>query len=411
MRDVIIIGAGQAGLGLSYCLTQQGVDHVILEKGDIGRAWREDRWDSFCRVTPNWTITLPGAEYAGEDPGGFMDRDDFVRHLEAWAKSFDAPIQTHTEVLSVAKTDAGFKLETSTGPLEAQCVVLACATYQQPRVPGFAAALDPGIQQVHAAGYRSPAALPPGGMLVVGSGQSGCQIADELNRAGRKTVLAVGDTGRLPRRYRGRDCIDWQNDIGLLDRTPDMLDSPAHRFRGDPHLSGARGGHTLSLHILQADGVTLLGRIEDVHGGKTLALKDTLVASMASADAFAQNFFKMVDAYIAENDITAPPPAPSDFDGEPPPNAVVNNGPAEYDLAAEGITTVIWATGFQYDFSWVKPLPLDQFGYPETTSDGATAVPGLYCMGLNWAPKRKSGIIYGVAEDAKRLAQQLAKSR
>ena len=246
MRDVVIIGAGQAGLGLSYCLTQQGVDHVILEKGDIGRAWREDRWDSFCLVTPNWTITLPGAEYAGDDPGGFMDRDDFVRNLEAWAKSFDAPIQSHTEVLSVAKIDAGFKLETTAGPLESRRVVLACATYQHPRIPGFAAALDPEIQQVHAAGYRAPAALPPGGVLVVGSGQSGCQIAEELNRAGRKTALAVGDTGRLPRRYRGRDCIDWQNDIGLLDRTPDMLDSPAHRFRGDPHLSGARGGHTLS---------------------------------------------------------------------------------------------------------------------------------------------------------------------
>ena len=147
-------------------------------------------------------------------------------------------------------------------------------------------------------------------MLVVGSGQSGCQIADELNRAGRKTVLAVGDTGRLPRRYRGRDCIDWQNDIGLLDRTPDMLDSPAHRFRGDPHLSGARGGHTLSLHTLQADGVTLLGRIEDVHDGKTLALKDTLAASMASADAFAQNFFKMVDDLHCREWHHCPPACP-----------------------------------------------------------------------------------------------------
>ena len=411
MRDVVIIGAGQAGLGLSYCLTQQGVDHVILEKGEIGRAWREDRWDSFCLVTPNWTITLPGAEYDGDNPEGFMYRDDFVRHLEAWAKSFDAPIQSYTEVLSVAKTDAGFKLETTAGLLESQRVVLSCATYQHPRMPGFAAALDPEIQQVHAAGYRAPAELPAGGVLVVGSGQSGCQIAEELIRAGRKTALAVGDTGRLPRRYRGRDCIDWQNDIGLLDRTPDMLDSPAHRFRGDPHLSGARGGHTLSLHTLQTDGVTLLGRIEDVRGGKILALKNTLVASVANADAFAQNFFKMVDDYIAENGITAPPPAPSDFDGEPPASAAVNNGPAEYSLAAEGITTVIWATGFQYDFSWVQPLPLDQFGYPETNSDGATAVPGLYCMGLNWAPKRKSGIIYGVAEDATRLAQHLANSR
>lgn len=411
MRDVVIIGAGQAGLGLSYCLTQQGVDHVILEKGEIGRAWREDRWDSFCLVTPNWTITLPGAEYDGDNPEGFMYRDDFVRHLEAWAKSFDAPIQSYTEVLSVAKTDAGFKLETTAGLLESQRVVLSCATYQHPRMPGFAAALDSEIQQVHAAGYRAPAELPAGGVLVVGSGQSGCQIAEELIRAGRKTALAVGDTGRLPRRYRGRDCIDWQNDIGLLDRTPDMLDSPAHRFRGDPHLSGARGGHTLSLHTLQTDGVTLLGRIEDVRGGKILALKNTLVASVANADAFAQNFFKMVDDYIAENGITAPPPAPSDFDGEPPASAAVNNGPAEYSLAAEGITTVIWATGFQYDFSWVQPLPLDQFGYPETNSDGATAVPGLYCMGLNWAPKRKSGIIYGVAEDATRLAQLLANSR
>lgn len=410
MRDIVIIGAGQAGLGLSYCLTERGVDHVILERGEIGRAWREDRWDSFCLVTPNWSITLPGAEYAGDDPNGFMDRDDFVEHLEAWAKSFNAPVRTGVDVSHVDEIDGGFRLETSDGQMEARRVVLACATHQHPRMPDFATAVVRRIQQIHVAEYRSPERLAPGAILVVGSGQSGCQIAEELNRAGRKTVLAVGDTGRLPRHYRGRDCIDWQKDMGLLDRTPDMLDDPAHRFRGDPHLSGARGGHTLSLHTLVADGVQLIGRIAGADGA-SLTLEDSLSASMARADAFAATFFRSVDTYITANGVSAPEPAPSDFDGEPVPGAAQPIGPSRLDLSSEGIACIIWATGFRYDFSWVAPLPLDDFGYPKTDALGATTVPGLYCMGLNWAPKRKSGIIYGVAEDAARLATLLAEGR
>ena len=411
MLDVVIIGAGQAGLGLSYCLTQQGIDHCILEKGEIGHAWREDRWDSFCLVTPNWTITLPGAEYAGDDPDGFMDRDDFVQHLEDWATAFKAPVRAGVEVTKVSKSEHGFLLKTNTETLETRRLVLACATYQHPRTPPFARSLSADIHQLHVADYRAPDALPPGGVLVVGSGQSGCQVAEELNRAGRRTALAVGDTGRLPRRYRGRDCIDWQKDMGMLDRTPNMLESPAHRFRGDPHLSGARGGYTLSLHTLATDGVTLLGRLADVQNGKTLQLDNTLANSMAHADVFALNFFKSVDRYISENNVPAPPPEKLDFDGEPLPDAAPLHSPPVFTLDTEGISSVIWATGFRFDFSWVEPLPLDQYGYPETDAEGATTIPGLYCMGLNWAPKRKSGIIYGVAEDANRLARTIAESR
>lgn len=410
MHDVVIVGAGQAGLGLSFALTKLGIDHIILERGQIGRAWREDRWDSFCLVTPNWTITLPGAEYAGADPGGFMDRDDFVRYLENWAASFEAPIRTQTNVTQICKTDAGFKLHLEAGSINARNVVLACATHQYARVPAFAKALDDKVNQVHASQYRSPAALPEGGVLVVGSGQSGCQIAEELNAAGRKVALAVGDTGRLPRRYRGRDCIDWQNDMGLLDRTPDMLDAPEHRFRGDPHLSGARGGHTLSLHTLSKAGVALLGRISGVNDRNVLALEDTLAASMASADAFADNFRAGVDAYIAQNNISAPPPDPNDFEGEPEAGVAPYKSPTAYDLAAEGVCSIIWATGFRFDFSWIESLPVDQFGYPATNASGGTDTPGLYCMGLNWAPKRKSGIIFGVAEDATRLATTIHKT-
>ena len=405
-HDVVVIGAGQGGLATSHFLAARGIDHVVLEKGAIGEAWRAQRWDSFCLVTPNWTITLPGAPYRGDDPDGFMLRDDFVAHLEAWARSFGCPVRPGVAVARVHGEAGAFRLETSAGPYLARAVVVATATYQNPRRPARAAALPRRLHQLDSVGYKNPAALPPGGVLVVGSGQTGCQIAEELNEAGRPTYLCVGKAGRLPRRYRGRDCIAWQDAMGWLDRTPDMLENPAQRFRGDPHLSGRKGGHTLSLHDLAAAGITLLGKLTRVDGER-IDLADDLGANLAAADAYAANFFRQVDDHIARAAVAAPPPTAAELAGGPPPGAPATPLRPRLDLAAAGIATVIWATGFDFDFRWIEFPVCDEAGYP-VTRRGETAVPGLCFVGLNWLHKRKSGIIYGVGEDAAWLANRLA---
>jgi putative flavoprotein involved in K+ transport len=407
MQDVVIIGAGQAGLATSYELTRRGREHVVLERGRIGQAWRAERWDSFCLVTPNWTITLPGASYEGSDPGGFMLRDDFVRHLEGWAEGFGAPIRAGVAVRRVAPAPQGFRLETSDGAIAARNVVVATSTYQAPRLPSFAAQLPAHVAQRNAATYRNPHELPAGAAMVVGSGQTGCQIAEEINASGRRTYLCVGKAGRLPRRYRGRDCLEWQRDMGYLERTPDMLESPAHRFRGDPHLSGRNGGHTISLHNFHRDGITLLGSLQRIERGRAHFAAD-LANNMRAADDFARNIMGLMDAHIERAGVKAPPPSPAELDGEPKPGW---RAPAieQLDLDAANITSVVWATGFRFDFSWIEVPVLDSFGYP-LTRGSATTVAGLHFMGLNWMHKRKSGIIYGVGEDAAACAERLCRS-
>ncbi|MFO1061133.1 MAG: NAD(P)-binding domain-containing protein [Dongiaceae bacterium] len=403
-HDVVVVGAGQAGLAASWFLTARGIEHVVLERGAVAEAWRSQRWDSFCLVTPNWTITLPGATYEGPDPGGFLDRDVFVAHLERWARSFAAPIRNGVDVRRIGGEPGDFRLETSAGPLRARAVVVATATFQGPRRPAQAHGLSPRLHQLDAAGYRNPRALPPGGVLVVGSGQSGCQIAEELCEAGRPVVLAVGKAGRLPRRYRGRDCIEWQRSMGWLDRTPDMLEDPAHRFRGDPHLSGRGGGRTLSLHRLRESGITLAGSLATAEG-EALRFRDDLLANLERADAYAASFYRQVDEHIAAAGIEAPAPTAAELAGGP--SAAPMPGPAGLDLATSGIGTVIWATGFAYDFGWIDFPVRDAAGYPATRR-GETEVPGLCFLGLNWLYKRKSGIIYGVGEDAAHVAGRIA---
>jgi putative flavoprotein involved in K+ transport len=242
-------------------------------------------------------------------------------------------------------------------------------------------------------------------VLVVGSGQTGAQIAEELNQAGRKTYLSVGGTGRLIRRYRGRDCIAWQKDMGLLDRTPDMLEDPAHRFRGDPHVSGKNGGHTLSLHDFHRDGITLLGHLVGVEG-RALRFEDDLRANMAKTDAYADAFMASIDRHIDLSGLDTPPPTPEELSGGPPNDDWTIPSIRSLDLGSAGVSTVIWATGFKFDFSWIEGAVLDSFGYP-VTDRGVTEVPGLYFTGLNWMHKRKSGILYGVDEDAAYLAERI----
>lgn len=407
-HDVVVIGAGQAGLATSHELRERKVSHVVLEKGRVGESWRSQRWDSFWLVTPNWTITLPGGCYEGPDPEGFLPRQAWLDHLDGYARSFDAPVMSGVETMRIAPggRDGVFALATNRGMIEARKVVVATGTYQRARPPPLWDRLAGVAHQLLATDYRNPAALEAGGVLVIGSGQTGSQIAEELRAAGRETFLCVGSAGRLPRRYRGRDCIDWQNRFGWLDRTPDMLENQAMRFRGDPHVSGRDGGRTLSLHRLADAGVRLLGRIRDVDGA-SIRLAPTLADDLARSDAYATNFLREVDQHVARTGIAAPPPAADEELGFARPGGRRIEQSESLDLHAMGIRSLIWATGFGFDFSWIDFPVLDGAGYP-VTRHGASAIPGLYFMGLNWMNKRKSGIIYGVGEDARHVAQHIA---
>ena len=404
-HEVVIIGAGQGGLAVSHYLSRLGVEHVVIERSSIASSWREHRWDSFCTVTPNWSIRLPGAEYAGDDSDGFMGRDALVRHFEVWARSFDAPVRCGIEARAVRPAGDGFEVVTDDGPYRAGCVVVATSTYQTVHVPAVAARLPRRLAQLTSHDYKHPRMVPPGAVLVVGCGQTGAQIAEEVHEAGRRTYLCVGRAGRLPRRYRGRDCIEWQRDMGYLDRTPAMLDSPRDRFRGDPHLSGKNGGRTLSLHHFHRDDIRLLGRLTGCRGERA-EFDGDLHAQMRFADAFSDRIVGQFERHIEEHRIDAPPPTAAELAGGPPPHGRFPEVVRELDLAEAGVGTVIWATGYRYDFSWIDAPVLDDAGYP-VAPGGVTACPGLYFTGLNWMTWRKSGIIYGAGDDARSVTADI----
>ena len=404
-HNIIVIGAGQGGLGVSYYLTKAGVKHLVLERGDIANSWKDNRWDTFCLVTPNWTLNLPGKPYRGSDPNGFMKRDEFVQYFTKWAEDFDAPVRKNTNVIRVIPQKSGFLLKTSDGDLTSDIIVVATATYQKPKVPEISKKLPCRITQIHAEQYKNASQINDGEILVVGSGQTGCQVADDLLQAGKAIHLCVGKSGRLPRSYRGRDCISWQKDLKLLERTPDMLDDPAHRFRGDPHLSGRDGGKTLSIHKFNREGVKLYGRLIDVRGDE-LIFGDSLRADIKFSDDFADDFRKGIDNHILKNSLSAPAPSFKDLDGDLIPDDPFIPEVRKVNLVAKNIKTIIWATGFKYDFSWIEADITDSMGYP-ITKMGATSLKGLFFNGLNWMTKRKSGILYGFDEDSKKVSEEI----
>ena len=406
-HDALVIGAGQGGLAVSWFLTRAGIEHVVIERSSIASSWREHRWDSFCTVTPNWSIRLPGAEYAGDDPDGFLARDEIVRHIEAWARSFGAPVRCGIEARGVRPAGDGFEVTTSEGSFRARNVVVATSTYQNPRVPAVAARLPPRLAQLTPHEYKCPGTLPPGAVMVVGSGQTGCQIAEELHEAGREVFLCVGRTGRLPRRYRGRDCIEWQRDMGYLDRTPEMLDSPAARFRADPHLTGRNRGYTISLHDFHRRGIRLLGRLVGCEGERA-RFDGELHAKMRFADEFCRRIVEQFERHIADHGIDAPAPTAAELAGGPLQDGRRPEIVRELDLAAANVGAVVWATGYRYDFSWVEAEVLDDFGYPRAPG-GVSACPGLCFVGLNWMTRRKSGILYGVCDDARSVAEHIVR--
>jgi putative flavoprotein involved in K+ transport len=402
--DTIIIGGGQAGLATSYHLKQLGREHLVLEQAaHAGNAWRVGRWDSFTLVTPNWTRKMPGAEYNGTDRNGFTPRDEVVAYFEEYVERFQLPVQYNTRVMSVEPLDAnGYRVQTNKGPFQANNVVIATGLEQLPKIPRFAVNLSSDITQLHSSAYRNPQSLPEGAVLVVGSAQSGSQIAEELYHHGRRVFLSTGSAGRAPRRYRGKDIVEWLFLTGFFDLTPDQLPIPKEHF-APPHLSGTNGGHTLNLHQFARDGVTLLGHLQDADG-YTITFAPDLHENLAKADGFELQILQMIDGYIQANGLDAPTEEmPHLRDGHNQP--VIE----KLDLKMTGINTVIWATGYTFDFSLVR-LPIgDQDGFPIQTR-GVTSYPGLYFVGMLGMPSIKPGTLFGVGEAAEHIASQIAQA-
>ena len=396
--EVVVVGAGQAGLAVSHELTSAGVEHVVLERSRIGQSWR-GRWDSFCLVTPNWFCQLPGHHYDGDDPDGYMPRDDIVAYLERYAAGFDAPVREGVDVTSLGPgTDGGFLLETSAGEIAGRTVVLSAGAYQRPHRPG-ANTLPKGLLQIDVHDYRNPAELPAGAVLVVGSGQTGCQIAEELHLAGRDVALACGRASWFPRWLGGRDLSWWAQETGFLDVTVESLPDPTARLYANVQASGAGGGHDLHYRTLRKLGVTMVGRFLGADGRRARFAPD-LAASVAWGDARNAQLMDLVRKVVAERGLPAfDIPAPEPFDGD---------APEELDLSDFG--TVIFTSGFRPDYErWVHcPGAFDEYGFPVHVEGASTVAPGLYFVGVHFLRKRKSSLMNGVGEDAGIVARQIA---
>jgi putative flavoprotein involved in K+ transport len=401
---VVVIGGGQAGLSMSYYLQRRGIGHVVIEAKTAGHDWTDRRWDSFCLVTPNWQCRLPGYPYAGSDPDGFMVRDEIAQYLDGYVKQYSFPLAEQTTVTRLSQDARGlFHVSSTAGQLTADQVVVATGPYQAPRTPRLAERLPEDVTQLHSAGYRSPAALPDGAVLVVGTGQSGCQIAEDLHLAGRQVHLAVGGATRVARRYRGRDVVAWLEDTGYYKKAiTEFPEADWPRLhRANQYVTGRDGGHDIDLRAFATEGMRLYGRLTDITAGGVLSFGDDLARNLDGADAASEGVKNSIDAYIEAAGIDAPAEARYVPVWAPPPDH-----PAKLDLAREGITTVVWATGFGADHRWIEVPVFDGRGYP-THRRGVTSRPGLYFLGLPWQHTWGSGRLGGVAQDAEFLAGKI----
>ncbi len=407
--EVMIIGGGQAGLALSYYLTQQGRTHLVLEQGRVGESWRSQRWDSFTLITPTWMNKLPGFPYQGDDPDGFLPREDIVAYLEQYAASFNPPLQCDVRVTAIRQQPGGdgYLVEAGEMAFEARNVVIATGAHPKPKLPTASAALPVDICQLHSSEYRNAQMLPSGAVLVVGAGQSGCQIAEDLHESGRQVYLSTSSCGRVPRRYRGKDVAWWLTRMGFFDRTIDQLPSADARFACSPQLSGAQGGHDINLRQFAREGIILLGHLQTVQG-KQIILAQTLEENLAKADAFAIQMTQGIDEYIKKTGMDVSANSTTD---EAPSNCASSTKPMlTLDLQSAGISTILWASGYKLDFGWVQIPVFDEVGYP-VHQRGVTAFPGLYFLGLHWLYKTKSALLYGVGEDAAFIASAIANRR
>ena len=404
-HTVAVVGGGQAGLSMSWYLRQRAIDHVVIERDRVGHEWRERRWDSFCLVTPNWQCRLPGFAYPGDDPDGFMPGADVVGYLEKYAASFDPPLAERVAVTRLRRTQSGvFELATTAGICTADQVVVATGPYHNPAVPRFAERLPADVAQLHSSQYRNPAQLPDGAVLVVGTGQSGCQIAEDLHLAGRRVHLAVGSAPRAARRYRGRDTLAWLDEVGHYDRgIGEFADADQVRLRANHYMTGRDGGHDIDLRAFAKQNMMLYGRLQTVNGSQVTFAAD-VKSHLDNADAVADGIKDAIDRYISASGIEAPAEARYVPVWEPSRDA------SAIDLRAEGITAVVWSTGYHRDHRWIEVPVFDGRGYP-THDRGVTSCPGLYFLGLPWQHTWGSGRFAGVARDAGYLAERIITAR
>jgi len=406
--DTLVIGAGQAGLAMSRCLQKHDVPHAVLERGRVGDTWRKQRWNSFHLNTPNVVNVLPDDSYEGEDPFGFVGHQALLAYFEDYRKRYGLPVEAGVEVTAVRRVEDGFEVEAGGEVRRCRNVVLCCGDQNSPRTPSLAENMPADVTQLHAADYREPEQLPAGAVLVVGSGQSGVQVAEDLLEFGRTVYLSTSAVGRAPRRYRGKDIFEWMQIAGLVDQRPQDLQDPNEIHAKQPQISGTRGGHTVSLQQLARDGATLLGRLSAVRG-TTLCFDADLEANIAKGDEISTKLKGMVDMLVSKAGIDAPAAEPDPAE-EPSSGLAEMAAVRELDLEEADIRSVIWATGFGPCFDFLDPTLLDESGMPRHR-DGIGDVPGLYCLGFTWLRRRVSGLIAGVSRDAEHIADQIAASR
>ncbi|WHU47261.1 MSMEG_0569 family flavin-dependent oxidoreductase [Gordonia sp. L191] len=402
---VVIVGGGQAGLSVSWYLGKAHIDHVVIESDTPMHAWADTRWDNFTLVTPNWHCRLPGYSYDGADPDGFMTRDEVVTWLAGWLETFEPPLRTHTTVTRLSRiADDRFELTVSgdAGEEVLTCdqVVIATGGYPLPVVPAFASALDPTVTQIHSEQYRNADQLPDGAVLVVGSGQSGAQIAEDLHLAGREVHLAIGNAPRVARTYRGRDCMTWLAEMGLYD-TPaqEYHGGKAAREKTNHYVTGRDGGRDIDLRRFALEGMRLYGTLVD---GKDSGLRfaPTLTAALDNADTVYNSICADIDRHIEANGIDAPPPTRYTPVWQP------DSQPESLDLADAGITSIVWAIGYRPDYRWIEASAFDGSGRPMQTR-GITEVPGLSFVGLPWMHTWGSGRFLGIDRDARHIAETI----
>jgi putative flavoprotein involved in K+ transport len=402
--DTLVVGGGQAGVAMSEHLGNSGVPHIVLERHRIAERWRSERWDSLVANGPAWHDRFPGMEFTDVDPEAFAPKENVADYFVAYAEKIDAPIRCGVEVTEVRRNDGrpGFRVETSAGVIEANSVVAATGPFQRPVIPAVVPE-DSGITQMHSIAYRNPEQLPEGAVLVVGAGSSGAQIAEELQRAGKRVYLSVGPHDLPPRRYRGRDFVWW---LGVLGKWDAAALEP-----GMEHVtiavSGANGGQTVDFRRLAAQGMTLVGRTESF-ADDVMQFATDLADNIASGNANTLSVLDEADAYIVRNGLDFPlEPEAREVGADP---QCVTDPVLALNLAEAGVSSIIWATGFEVDYSWLKVDAFDDDGKPKHER-GVSAEPGVYFLGLPWQSRRGSSFIWGVWHDARYLADQISIQR
>jgi len=399
-HDIVVIGGGQAGLAMSAVLQRRGLEHVVLERGQVGGRWRTERWDSLRFQFPNWSLELPGYAYAGDEPDGFAHWHEILYIIEEYAAAVRAPLREHTDVTELRTDDRGFALSVPDGTIHARQVVVATGPFQRPRVPELSQGVAPWVLQTDPTQYRRGEELPDGAVLVIGSGASGCQIGDELLRAGRTVFLSVSRHRRVPRRYRGKDVYWWLERMGRFAQTIDTF--PGREWPPSTVVTGVSGGYDVDVRSMAAEGIRVLGRVIGVSDGTLTAAEDAndvldeADASFAGSLAAAREFASAnpgVDP--AEQEDVAPASLP-----------LMVPEISSLDLRRERVSAIIWATGYEYDYSWLRLPVFDRRGRP-LHQRGVSPLPGLYFLGLHWMHTFKSGLFSGVGADAEYLAEQI----